>query len=254
MSSSRPNRHFFIVGAQRSGTTYLHSILDEHPEIEMAKPVAPEPKFFLRDDFPVLTRKDYCALFFGRKPSAIRFGEKSTSYIEHKPAIRRIAAWYPDAQLIFLLRNPATRAVSNYHLSKNRGFETLPMPQAFLEEDDRRELYDRTRISASPFAYLKRGRYLDYIRIFENFFRRDQLIFLIYEEFVGRLDQIRALYRTLEVAESFVPPSLATRINARPEDRETSDGEPAQFLADYFTASIGDFEAYLGRAIPSWKR
>jgi hypothetical protein len=41
--------HFFIVGAQRSGTTYLYHLLSEHPSINMATPVWPEPKFFLID-------------------------------------------------------------------------------------------------------------------------------------------------------------------------------------------------------------
>src|SRR5699024_6997393 len=41
---------FFIVGAQRSGTTWLYKMLDQHPEVAMAKPMRPEPKYFLRDD------------------------------------------------------------------------------------------------------------------------------------------------------------------------------------------------------------
>ena len=42
--------HFFIIGAQRSGTTYLYHLLDEHPEICMARPLRPEPKFFLKNE------------------------------------------------------------------------------------------------------------------------------------------------------------------------------------------------------------
>ena len=38
-------RNLFIVGAQRSGTSYLYKCLDIHPNIEMAKPSIPEPKF-----------------------------------------------------------------------------------------------------------------------------------------------------------------------------------------------------------------
>jgi hypothetical protein len=33
--------HFFICGAQRSATTYLYRMLEQHPEIAMAKPVRP---------------------------------------------------------------------------------------------------------------------------------------------------------------------------------------------------------------------
>ena len=40
---------FIIGGAPRSGTTWLYWLLDRHPEIYMASPVKPEPKFFLVD-------------------------------------------------------------------------------------------------------------------------------------------------------------------------------------------------------------
>ncbi|MEZ9601590.1 sulfotransferase, partial [Vibrio sp. 10N.286.46.A8] len=42
---------FFIVGAQRSSTTWLYKMLQQHPEIKMAEPVKPEPKYFLNDIF-----------------------------------------------------------------------------------------------------------------------------------------------------------------------------------------------------------
>ena len=41
------SNYFAIVGAQRCGTTWLHTMLDQHPQIEMAKPVWPEPKHFI---------------------------------------------------------------------------------------------------------------------------------------------------------------------------------------------------------------
>ena len=40
---------FIIGGAPRSGTTWLYALLDRHPDVFMARPRAPEPKFFLVD-------------------------------------------------------------------------------------------------------------------------------------------------------------------------------------------------------------
>ena len=47
--------HFVVVGAQRCGTTYLRTLLDEHPGITMAAAASPgpkpgEPKVFLSDE------------------------------------------------------------------------------------------------------------------------------------------------------------------------------------------------------------
>ena len=46
-ASTAGSSRFFIVGAQRCGTTTLARLLDSDPRIELAGPVWPEPKFFL---------------------------------------------------------------------------------------------------------------------------------------------------------------------------------------------------------------
>jgi hypothetical protein len=250
----RVNRHFFIVGAQRCGTTYLFTILDEHPEIEMARPALPEPKYFLNRDFQACNPEDYESRFFGRKPKAARLGEKGTSYMEHEIAGRRISSWYPDTRLIFLLRNPATRAISNYRFSVRNGLESLPMDRAFAEEDQRRDAYDHDKLSASPYAYLNRGHYVDYLQGYEGIFSRGQLIPLIYEEFVGRLPAVQALYESLGVDGSFVPPSLHLKVNAGDEASEPVSPRLRGFLDDHFADSIARLEAYLGRHIAAWTR
>src|SRR5712691_8572726 len=105
--------HFVIVGAQRCGTTYLYRLLDEHPEIEMAKPLRPEPKFFLDDDRFPLGLSYYESQFFSEAGPRVR-GEKSTSYIESDVAAQRIKATLPGAPMVAVLRDPVERAISNY--------------------------------------------------------------------------------------------------------------------------------------------
>ena len=50
--------NLFIVGAQRSGSTYLYNMLDGHPQVSMVHPVRPEPKFFMNEQL-VAKGKDY---------------------------------------------------------------------------------------------------------------------------------------------------------------------------------------------------
>src|SRR5262245_47433435 len=149
--------HFFIVGAQRCGTTYLCHLMDEHPAIEMAKPFRPEPKYFLRDVSLQDDLTRYESTFFGRKPGARLRGEKSTSYMESRAAAERLAAWFPQAKIVFVLRDPIDRAMSHYWFSVQNGLETLPMAEAFRREEERRDNFDPARLSVSPFAYLSRG-------------------------------------------------------------------------------------------------
>ena len=52
-----------MIGGQRCGTTYLHTMLDAHPDITMARPARPEPKVFLDAE-----KDDYEALFALARP------------------------------------------------------------------------------------------------------------------------------------------------------------------------------------------
>jgi hypothetical protein len=247
--------HFFVVGAQRSGTTYLYRALDEHPEIEMAKPVRPEPKFFLKSDLSGYTHADYLRLFFDQTRTPRIRGEKSTTYIESETAARQIAQWFPDTRLIFVLREPIARAVSNYHFSRNNSLETLPIEEAFWQEEQRREQYDHSKISASPFAYLKRGRYMDYLNIYRRYFERDQMIILIYESFAGQADALRELYARLGVDDQFVPDSLHQYIN-RSEDKVEINLSPELIahMRAYFADSTTALEEFLGQPLTAWVR
>jgi hypothetical protein len=205
--------HFFIAGAQRSATTYLYHVLAEHPSIEMAQPVRPEPKFFLVDALFEQGLTYYRQQFFPGKPGARLRGEKSTSYMESEIAAQRIAECFPGARILFLLRDPIERAISNYWFSVNNGLETLPLEEAFRQEDKRWQQYDRARVSASPYAYLRRGRYIDFIEIYERYFPRAQLRPLLHERLVGNAAAIRELYAALGVSADFLPSGLHRVVN-----------------------------------------
>ena len=77
------NEHFFIVGAQRSGTTFLYNMLDKCDTICMAKPVFPEPKYLLNRKYNCLNYKSYLDTHFKHQKNEKILGEKGTSYIEY---------------------------------------------------------------------------------------------------------------------------------------------------------------------------
>src|SRR5262245_34983548 len=109
---------FLIAGAPRSGTTWLYQLLDRHPEVYMAKPVRPEPKFFLVDDCYQRGMVYYAQTWFAAAGDAKAVGEKSANYLESPMAARRIQAQLPEVRLIFILREPIGRAFSNYRWSR----------------------------------------------------------------------------------------------------------------------------------------
>lgn len=246
--------HVFLIGAQRSGTTSLYHLLEAHPQIEMARPMRPEPKFFLRQDIESLQPEDYYKAHFQAASTAALRGEKSTSYIEFESAARRIANWFPGAKILLIVREPIARAISNYYFTKNHGLEPLLLEDALRQEEQRRDNYDRSKISASPYAYRKRGHYMEYIDVYRRYFPDEAIKVLIYEEFIGKLEPVKALYGWLGVDTDFSPDDLTKQHNPSERAGESYlSHELMQQLQAEFAPSNARLEEYLGRAIPMWR-
>lgn len=151
----------------------------------MAKPVKPEPKFFLVDSTYEQGLEHYARTWFAGAGNAPLAGEKSTDYLESATAAGRIARDLPNARLIFILREPLDRAYSNYLWSKMNGLETEEFGAALDLEDRReRELPERLRF-ARPFSYVSRGLYADLLQPYLDRFPRERILVLRYEDIAG---------------------------------------------------------------------
>jgi hypothetical protein len=242
-------RYVLVVGAQRCGTTYLYQVLDEHPEIAMARPAHPEPKFFLDAEKCRRGLAWYEATYFAGAEAVPVHGEKSTSYMESPEAARRAAGMIPDANALVMLRNPIDRAISNWRFSTASGFEDRPLQEALAKNLERPQPWDRSATSVSPFAYLERGRYVDYLTPWRRSFP-GRLHVLFLEEFAGNPDAVARVYQTTNVDTSFRPPSLRSRVNASEPAASGIDPSLAQQLLGYFKESNDRLRDDLGRELP----
>ena len=247
--------HFFIVGAQRSATTYLYHLCDEHPQIEMAKPVKPEPKFFLTDSLYDQGMEYYHRTFFSKDANTLLRGEKSTSYMSYEKVAQRIYNHFPKAKIIFLLRDPIYRAISHYWFSVKNGFETLPLEDAFLSEEKRWKDYDPAKVSDSPFAYLRRGRYVDFIQVYDRYFPRDQILVLLHEELIESMERVVELYQFLGVDVNHIPSGHRDVINANDVKMDVPFSHSLMsFLKEYYIEPNKELEKRVGRIIDRWQR
>lgn len=244
-------RYLLLVGAQRCGTTYLYQLLDEHPEIAMAKPARPEPKVFLDAEKCRRGLTWYEATYFAGAEGLPVHGEKSTSYIESAEAAERAAGMIPDADVLVMLRDPLDRAISNWRFSRASGLEDRPLEQALAENLERSRPWDRSTTSVSPFAYLERGRYVRYLTPWQRFFP-GRLHVLFLEEFAGNADAVARTYQAIDVDPTFRPPSLSAKVNAARSLPPVIDSSLRQHLRDYFRESNDQLRDNLGRELP-WK-
>ncbi len=108
--------NLFVVGAPRCGTTALHDLLAQHPDIFMSP--FKEPHFFNGDinrrfveyqgqtnDPLTWELEPYLRLFAKAKDEAIR-GESSVYYLFSPEAVERIHEFNPAARIVIMLRDP----------------------------------------------------------------------------------------------------------------------------------------------------
>ncbi len=183
---SRDFVNFSIVGAQKGGTTSLDRYLSQHPQIRTAP--QKEVHFFdlqferghewYESQFPI----DRDNNPFDRD---LKVGEASPYYLFHPCVPERMASVYPGIKLIVMLREPVDRAISHYHHAVRHGFEPLSFAEAIVAEPDR--LRDEAAklicghvdfsYSHQHHSYLARGRYLEQIQCWEQFFPRSQFLY-----------------------------------------------------------------------------
>lgn len=104
--------NLIIIGAQKCGTSALHYYLSFHPEVAMSRPK--ELNFFIKERNWPEGREWYESHF---DPGATITGEASPNYTAHphfRGVPRRMHSLVPDAKLIYMVRDPVDRIVSQY--------------------------------------------------------------------------------------------------------------------------------------------
>ena len=180
---------FFILGAQKCGTTSLYYYLVEQPSIASAW--RKELRFFdnnfqrglswYRGQFPFSIRKYYAEHI--RKRAFIT-GEASPNYLFYPNVPKRVAEIFPQAKLIILLRNPVDRAYSHYRHTVARGREKLSFEDATACEEERtrgdaeKMVTDENYYSYNydHYSYLARGVYVDQLQRWFRWFPGEQFL------------------------------------------------------------------------------
>jgi hypothetical protein len=244
---------FIIGGAPRSGTTWLYCLLDRHPAVHMAKPVTPEPKFFLVDHLYAKGLEHYAQTWFAGVDASLLAGEKSTDYLESAPAAARIARDLPRVKLVFILREPVGRAYSNYLWTKMNGLEHETFETALaLEEQRERDLPERFRY-ARPYSYFSRGLYADLLQPYLDRFERSQLLLVRFEDIVERPEWLASrVHRFLGIAERVADVADLGVINPSERDETPLDERIRRELHARYEEPNRRLAALLGPAFDVW--
>ena len=102
---------------------------------------------------------------------------------------RRIRRLFPNMKVVFILRNPIERAISNYRFSKQNGLETLSFDEAIAQEDAR-TLNQYPEISTNPFAYKQRGLYAKMLDQFVQELPQEQIRAIPFDDLKATPDAV----------------------------------------------------------------
>ena len=192
----RISPNFIIFGAAKCGTTSLYEYLVSHPSVYSSvwKEIFYFDRYYDRGinwycghfenkmrhffDSKILNEKKIC-------------GEATPTYIHNPLTVQRIHDDFPEMKLIALLRNPVDRAYSHYQMEIRLGYETNSFEDALELENERlknelNKIYSNKNYYSyrrQIFSYKMGGLYAQHLKMWLNYFSKDQILVIGTEEF-----------------------------------------------------------------------
>lgn len=177
---------FFIVGAQKAGTTSLYDHIARHPELFL-----PSGKdFYAFNDDPLYGVSGSGLLPYYREYRGQRLiGGSNVQIMRFPSAVRNLHQYNPRTKLIILLRNPVDRAYSAFWMMRNLGLEPCDTFEAALAQDGARAERGDFRENAE-LRYLEPGYYDEQIDFIHGLFDSGSIYIGLFDDFVRQPERI----------------------------------------------------------------
>lgn len=223
---------FLVIAPPKTGSTWLAKNLLHHPRLFI--PELKEVKYF-NSLFKWLDYGWYSAQF--DKAGSRRSGEASPSYATlPQDSIQRLHTLFPDLKLVYLMRDPISRAWS--HAKHNHKYREVNFSEIASFADPSMVPEEQWRANFCNEWMLASGDYLGQLRRWLSVFPKNQVFVGFYESIATRPDALlRDIFRFLNVdseldlsvfpvKERFLqgstlclPPALATILGSLLRDR-----------------------------------
>lgn len=180
--------NLIIIGAQKCGTTSLHYYLGLHPQVFMSK--EKELDFFVGKHSWDRGLEWYKSNFVGQ---AKIYGESSPSYASYPLTIavpERMHSLVPEARLIYTLRDPIDRIISQYLHTYAIGREQRGLEEALSDLSNNR--------------YVCKSKYCMQLEQYLDYFSKSNILIITAEDlYRHRRRTLHEIFKFLEVDETF---------------------------------------------------
>lgn len=197
---------FIIVGSMKAGSTSLHDFLNFHPNVYLKKG---EVHFFNNELAYQSGIETYYDMLGSKKALLnhdIIVGDDTPAYSYLNKIPKRIYLTTPHVKILWMLRNPISRAYSQYWHCIRHGIETNTFEEAVdIELSGKQE--DKWK------KYLSRSSYLSQINEYLTYFPREKILFVDFSLFIkGDKGEIDRIFKFLDIpySEIDIPHSNTT--------------------------------------------
>lgn len=244
---------YLIVGAQKSGTTALFHLLQQHPQI--AKQSGEIHYFDLHFD---KGQEWYEKRFTPFQQEGLIAGDKSPYYLFHPLVAERVFQLYPKVKIFVVLRNPVDRSYSQYWFNRRGQREVLPTFEEAIQAEAQRIAGQKERFFEDPLyhsfkymhcSYLARSRYVEQLKEWFKFFPRAQIMIVDAEDLRHHtVETLNEAFEFLALHPFKVSDKNAAHHSVYPKMEEGTRRQLSAYFKPYNTA----LETLLGRKF-HWK-
>jgi hypothetical protein len=250
-----PLPNFFIIGANKAGTTSLYRYLGQHPQIffgEIKEPsyytfekglIAPRPTKASAAIYPrlVKTLSAYKHLF-DDVTTETAIGDASTTYLTFPRSAETIKRHRPQSRIVAVLRNNADRAYSQYSMYAEMGWEDRTFEDV---------IEDEVRFGGRGELFVDIGFYNDRLKAFYDAFGSDAVRVYLYEDLERRPRWlVRDIFAFLGVDPHFSP-DMSARFNAS-TPRAPMKEATKRLLTDLYREDNAKLQSLIQRDLHHW--
>lgn len=240
---------FLIPGAPKCGTSSLFDLITIHPDVRRGW--RKEPTNFIHYPTSSLRTRMNQPLRFGR----YLCGDGSVEYFFHPDAPANAASIVPEAKLIFLLREPVSRAWSEYRMFQRSGHEKQEFTEStrqavdWLSQPSLKPLIEScSKNSHNPLRYVQCGMYAELLTHWERFFHRERMLVLFSEDFFAKPESVAERVYSFLGLKPHKPANF-------PHARDGGSGNPpppeaVAFLKDFYRLQNQRLRDYLQSGLP----
>jgi hypothetical protein len=238
-----------VIGAMKCATSAVHEYLDAHPDISMSS--TKELNFFNGPEMPPhddehrwwITGQWHRGVDWYQEqfdPRASVRGESSPAYTspDHPDVPARMATVVPRVRLVYLVRDPVERAVSQWSHHRRDGSEERPVEEALLDPESQ---------------YLARSRYHERVAHFLSRFQADQLLVVVQERLLRRRNrELARIYQHVGV-EMHRPEERHTRQIRVGSERPGADPGLRSRFMERVGDDVAQLRALVGDDLEEWR-